>query len=221
MEFVLWLFICLFISSQIDQTSLGLSREYLIQGIENKYVQAYVDFMVDNAVIFGADRTKAREELLQSLEFETKLANVSDVLVSFLWNFICEIHLFQISLPREERRNASALYNPTTIKELQEKYPFINWRDYINGLLPQKVQVDESERVINSVPKFFEQIGAIIESTPKRAIANYFSWRVVLSTSGTLTNELRQRKLAYFKTLYGQLKEEPRWKECVQFTSDE
>lgn len=84
MEFVLWLFICLFISSQIDQTSLGLSREYLIQGIENKYVQAYVDFMVDNAVIFGANRTKAREELLQSLEFETKLANVSDVLVSFL-----------------------------------------------------------------------------------------------------------------------------------------
>lgn len=124
-------------------------------------------------------------------------------------------------MPREERRNASALYNPMTVKELQEKYPFINWRDYINALLPQQVQIDENERVINSVPKFFEDIGAIIKNTSKRAMANYFLWRVVLSTSGTLTNELRQRKLAYFTTLYGQLKEEPRWKECVQFTSDE
>lgn len=33
--------------------------------------------MVDNAVIFGANREKAREELLESLEFETKLANVN------------------------------------------------------------------------------------------------------------------------------------------------
>lgn len=33
----------------------------------------------------------------------------------------------QISLPNEERRNATALYNPMTIKELQEKYPYNNW----------------------------------------------------------------------------------------------
>lgn len=27
----------------------------------------------------------------------------------------------------EKRRNATALYNPFTIKELQEKYPYNDW----------------------------------------------------------------------------------------------
>lgn len=127
---------------------------------------------------------------------------------------------FQISLPREERRNATALYNPFTIKELQEAYPYLDWLDYINSLLPEAVKVAENETVINSVPKFFEQLDSILQSTPKRTMANYFLWRIVLTTSGTLTNQLRQRKLAYFTTLYGQLGEEPRWKECAQFSSD-
>lgn len=62
---------------QIDQTNLGLSREYLVKGIENKYVKAYLEFMVDIAEILGADRKKASEELLESLKFEIKLANVN------------------------------------------------------------------------------------------------------------------------------------------------
>lgn len=62
--------------SQIDQTSLELSREYLVKGIEDKAVKAYYNFMVDNAVIFGANRTRAEEEMKDALEFEMKLANV-------------------------------------------------------------------------------------------------------------------------------------------------
>lgn len=61
---------------QIDQTSLELSREYLIKGMDDKDVKAYYNFMVDNAVIFGANRTRAEAELKDALEFEMKLANV-------------------------------------------------------------------------------------------------------------------------------------------------
>lgn len=203
---------------QIDQTSLALSREYLVKGLDDKNVQAYLEFMIDNAVIFGADREKAHDELLKTLEFETRLANVS-------YRFdahevqLTIIDSFQISLPREERRNATALYNPFTVKELQEKYPYIQWAEYINALLPNGITVDENEVVINTVPTFFEQLGTVLETTPKRVIANYFMWRVVHETSGTLTKELRDRKLAFFKVLYGLLQQEPRWKECVQFTS--
>lgn len=39
-------------------------------------VQAYYDYMVDIAVLFGADKAQAKEQLLQSLEFEMALANV-------------------------------------------------------------------------------------------------------------------------------------------------
>lgn len=87
-------------------------------------------------------------------------------------------------------------------------------------MMPAALQVDENEIVINSVPSFFEKLGDVIGSTPKRTIANYFMWRVVLTTSGTLTTELRKRKLEFYKVVYGLISEEPRWKECIQFTSE-
>lgn len=62
---------------QIDQAALGLSREYLSKGLEDKIVKAYYEYMVDIAVIYGADRNRAERELMESLEFEMKLANVS------------------------------------------------------------------------------------------------------------------------------------------------
>lgn len=64
---------------QIDTTGLALEREFLIKGFEEKNVKAYYEFMVDNAVIFGASRERAEKELLESLEFETRLANVSSI----------------------------------------------------------------------------------------------------------------------------------------------
>lgn len=62
---------------QLDQASLGLSREYLNRGFGDKLVQAYYEYMVDIAVLLGAERPRAEVELKESLEFEMKLANVS------------------------------------------------------------------------------------------------------------------------------------------------
>lgn len=70
-------FFCLFICLQIDQAALGLSREYLSKGFEDKIVKSYYEYMVDMAVIYGANRKRAERELMESLEFEMKLANVS------------------------------------------------------------------------------------------------------------------------------------------------
>lgn len=63
---------------QLDQASLGLSREYLNRGFSDKLVLAYYDYMVDVATLLGADRARAEVELKESLQFEMKLANVSN-----------------------------------------------------------------------------------------------------------------------------------------------
>lgn len=62
---------------QLDQASLGLSREYLNRGPTDKLVQAYYDYMVDIATLLGADKARAEVELKESLHFEIALANVS------------------------------------------------------------------------------------------------------------------------------------------------
>lgn len=61
---------------QINRSQFGLSRKFLLQGMENAFVKAYYDFMVDAAVIFGANRTSAEIEFLDVLQFEIELAKV-------------------------------------------------------------------------------------------------------------------------------------------------
>ena len=50
--------------------------EFLAKGIQDTNVKAYYDFMVDVAVMFGANRSAAERELLDSLNFEIELAKV-------------------------------------------------------------------------------------------------------------------------------------------------
>lgn len=76
---------------QIDQAALGLSREYLTKGHDDKIVQAYYSYMVDVAVIYGADRKAAKEELMEALNFEMKLANVSQLNFSTMEE---KVHVF-------------------------------------------------------------------------------------------------------------------------------
>lgn len=56
---------------------MGLSREYLTKGHDDKIVKAYYRYMVDVAVIYGADRNAAESELMDALNFEMALANVN------------------------------------------------------------------------------------------------------------------------------------------------
>lgn len=66
-----------FICFQLDEATLGLSRQLLIGGLNDSLTKAYYDYMVDMAVIFGAEKSRAETELRESLNFEISLANVS------------------------------------------------------------------------------------------------------------------------------------------------
>ncbi|XP_057330914.1 neprilysin-2-like [Microplitis mediator] len=183
----------------LDQPSLELSREYLIEGLANKIVNEYYRYMVDIAVILGADRKRAEKELLESLEFEMKLA--------------------KISLPVEERRNLTLLYNPMTVAELSKKYPSIPWKEYFNRILKPQVQVDDNETTIVNVPSFMSEFEKLMKSTSKRVQANFVIWRVVSSTVGFLNDEIRKRELEFSTALSGRTERVPRWKECVATVS--
>ncbi len=78
-------------------------------------LQAYLDYMVDVATFLGAEPNFARSEMTEVLEFEMQLAN--------------------FSLPREQRRNASRLYNPMRVRDLASLDPYTPWIDYINNIL--------------------------------------------------------------------------------------
>ncbi|KAH8340769.1 hypothetical protein KR059_006680, partial [Drosophila kikkawai] len=183
----------------LDQSALALSREYLVKGFNETLVTAYYEYMVDVAVLFGADKEKAKTELLTSLEFEIALANIS-------W-------------PNEKRRNSSELYNLRTPAQLQAAYPYVQWVDYMNALLPEGLNVADDEMINLSVPSFFEDLGKLLAKTPKRVIANYMFWRIHGFSVGFLSEEFRKRQLQYATALSGRQEQEARWKECVDIAT--
>lgn len=73
----------------------------------------------------------------------------------------------QISLPKEERRDTSKLYNPMTISELQTTYPSIPWLAFIRSVLPD-IEVGPEEVIIIYSPSFIKNLETLLNSTPKR-----------------------------------------------------
>lgn len=180
----------------IDQAALGMSREYLINGLEDEDVTSYYNYMVNVAVLLGADKTSAEKELKKSLLFEIKLAHASK--------------------PREERRNATRLYNPMSIKDLDSLAPMVPWLDYINNILTKDlIQVDDNERVIVDEPGYLTNLTKLLPTVEKRTIANYMFWRAARASLGYFTEAARKIQLEYSKNITGTKTKTPRWRVCT------
>lgn len=63
---------------QIGEANIGLSRDMLLNGMNDRIVQKYLEFMINVGVYFGADRKQAEEEFKKVVIFEMELANVSN-----------------------------------------------------------------------------------------------------------------------------------------------
>ncbi len=147
-----------------------------------------------------ANREQAKKELAESLDFEIELA--------------------KISLPSEKRRDMSKLYNPTSVKELESKYPGIPWAEYANELLSPHAKVRGSEEVIVVVPSFLEAFAGLMNKTPKRVLANYAMWRVAGESAGLMGERVQKAQSEFEASLTGTSVKEPRWKECVGYAAN-
>lgn len=205
-----------------DQPSLGMKREYLVKGFKDKYVQSYYNYMVDSAVLLGADKDKAKEQLKESLFLEIRLAN--------------------LSAPREERRDDTRLYNPTTIGELdsgierEENFGRPqSWQNYIADIIyeglpnkehesddnsgnamPEKTIIMSDEKIIIRNPSYFHKFVDLISKTEPRVVANYMAWRVVKSRMKYLNRAAQDIKHTYNKAITGVENVKARWKKCVE-----
>ena len=204
---------------RLDQPQLGLEREYLIAGFNDKYVQNYYQYMVNSAVLLGANKTRAMAELKESLFFEIALANLSD--------------------PKEERRDPNKLYNPVTLGELDsDEYKVEglgqppSWQNYIAGIIGDavgynkenneyngnKIVIDSSEKIILRNPQFFKDVLELINQTPPKTVANYMLWRVVKSRMSYLNHAAEDIKQQYDKAKTGKAEKKATWKRCVKST---
>lgn len=65
------------LKQKLDQATLGMpGREYLLKGLQDKDVKAYLEYQIGLAVLLGADPVEARKEQTLAVEFEIQLATV-------------------------------------------------------------------------------------------------------------------------------------------------
>ena len=184
----------------LDQPKLGISREYLTAGLQDREVAAYLAYMIDITTMLGADRHQAEVEMLEVLQFEMQLAN--------------------ISLGREERRDSSLLYNRMVISDLYQLDPNTPWLEYVNNLLtPDILTVGPEEPVIVEVPSYVRSLGSLLQLTPGRVQANYLMWRAASSSLSYLSHRAEQVSRAFSKETAGKRELPPRWMKCVTATS--
>ncbi|XP_051172592.1 neprilysin-2-like isoform X2 [Leptopilina boulardi] len=180
----------------IDQPFLDLTHENIKQGLNDSTIEAYYNYMVDIAIIFGADETKARDELKRSVLFEMNLVNISST---------------------EEERDYN---NLTTIKELEINYSFISWKEYFSNLLNPNNEADENDEVLVKDPNFFSEFEKVMVNFTKRDQANFIMWKVVREMISYLNDDVRGRELKFLTYTTGQKEREPRWKECILLAND-
>lgn len=103
----------------IDQPSLALPRDMYIEDSYAEFVKTYKKYITDTATVMI-------RELGSNVADEDLKSEVENI-----YNF--EMELAKISTPEDQRRNATELYNPFTLKELKESYD-IDWQTYFNAV---------------------------------------------------------------------------------------
>ncbi|CAG9759483.1 unnamed protein product [Ceutorhynchus assimilis] len=183
---------------QIDQMALALpSRDYYLKSSSEGDRQAYHKYMTNIAVLLGANKTTASEELQSVIDFERRLANAS--------------------LPEQDRHDTSIIYRKLKLKELQQIVPQINWLEYFQSFL--NVEIDEDESVVAYGLSYFVELGKILAETDRRIIHNYVLWRLVMSLSSHMIDDYQKERVEFRKILQGVLSERHRWSQCVEWTN--
>ncbi|KAG0410753.1 hypothetical protein HPB47_012129, partial [Ixodes persulcatus] len=143
--------------------------------------------------LLGAERSFASQEMEDVLNLEARLIN--------------------LTVPNELRRNFTAMYNKWTVEELQERIPLINWTLYFNTVMPMKIP--PTEEIVLFAPTYIKQMSELLQTIPKRVIANYILWRFVSNRVGSLDKRFLDKQQEYFGAIYGTQTTPARWKTCT------
>jgi hypothetical protein len=96
-----------------------------------------------------------------------------------------------MNLPQEARRKFATQWNPVTVRDAQNRWPFMNWEVYLQDLamdMPdiQKRFQDADFQLICKSPRYFDGFSKAIEkkNISQRTLQNYLMYRLVASQSG-------------------------------------
>lgn len=107
------------------------------------------------------------------------------------------------------------MFDRLSIAELQEKYPYVQWLEYVNDLTFPYI-LNENDLVCIENPTYLHAVENLLTKTPKRVIANYLIWRAIDASAKFLNKEIRDTRLLFTKACNGIKESRPDEERCIK-----
>ncbi|CAI9741548.1 neprilysin-1-like isoform X2 [Octopus vulgaris] len=187
---------------QIDQGDLGMpSADYFTSKEHEDKLNAYKKFAENVAITLGATSSEAEKQIEEAIKLEIQIANITE--------------------PSEGRRDYETMYKKFTIEELTNKLPEFDWLKYLTETFSAaNITLTTEQPVVVYALDFLTNLVQILKVTPKKTLANYLVWRIIMNRVNNLPKKYRDMKKDYHERIFGQQSETPRWRECATFVAD-
>lgn len=176
-----------------SQGGMGLGdRDYYLEDSDNakKIRDAYRTYIMTLTQLIGYDAEAQKRTADNVMEIETRLAKAA--------------------MSREELRDPAATYNPMTLDEIAEKYPYVDLRRYF-----AKQGITDIESVIIGQPNSLAEINAILAEASEQAIHDYLTVSYVSTAADYLSDDFTDAKFKLSQAVSGVEEPMPRWKRAL------
>ncbi|KAJ8668437.1 hypothetical protein QAD02_010100, partial [Eretmocerus hayati] len=180
----------------IIETPVQISPSKLSNGWQEERVKEYYEYLIELAVALGAERSRAKEQLQHSVEFEVNIA---------------KLRVEHNSLPEPK-----GLY--LTLRDVQKLCPNINWIKFLKNVLSPPMTLDESTQIIITGQDFLRKYCALISQQPQQVLANYLFSKIAIILSEQLNSRVRliSHEFSNGDTEHLIDQPPPRWKRCIE-----
>ena len=184
--------------ANIYQGGIGLPDVDYYLGDDERSVDMRKEYKlhITKMFVLAGDENNIAEQKAESiLAFETRLAKAS--------------------MSRLERRDPFKTYNLSTITDLQEKTPNINWSAYFEAF---KLPADMNVNV--AMPGFIAEVNSLFDEVDLDIWKTYLKWNVINEYASYLSSNFDDQNFAFYGTyLSGQKKHQDRWKRLISATN--
>ncbi|HPG41439.1 MAG TPA: M13 family metallopeptidase [bacterium] len=180
------------------QGGLGLTdRDYYLSadGHSQDIRAKYIIHLVKMLQLAGQDSVSAAQDAETIMNFETRLAAASNT--------------------RLENRNPQNTFNKMDIANLQKTAPGFDWSAYFTAVgLPEPGAVNVAQ------PKFFTEIGKMIQDTDVQTWKTYLRWNLLNNVADFVSSDFVNQNFNFYgQEMSGTKTLQPRWKRMLQTTN--
>lgn len=116
----------------------------------------------------------------------------------------------------ELKKNVTNLVNVMTVEEMQDRYPALNWTDYIRAKTFGQIKAEDYDGIVVNVMElgYFQTINEILSETDPIIISLYQTLKIIMDHMDRVNKSFRNLKFRMSNPGV-QAKSQPRWKTCV------